>query len=60
GYLKELVYTNNPETTEHSKRNIRREIDEIQPFMLQKIIENFTKQVVTCKNSRGGHLQDVI
>ncbi|GFS56229.1 uncharacterized protein TNCV_2769101 [Trichonephila clavipes] len=40
GYVKSLVYADKPQTLDHLEDNIRRVIADIQPQMLEKVIEN--------------------
>ncbi|GFX20493.1 uncharacterized protein TNCV_3488501 [Trichonephila clavipes] len=40
GYVKSLVYADKPQTVDHLEDNIRRVIADIQPQMLEKVIEN--------------------
>ncbi|GFT18276.1 uncharacterized protein TNCV_710831 [Trichonephila clavipes] len=47
GYVKSLVYADKPQTLDHLKDNIRRVIADIQPQMLEKVIENWTSDWTT-------------
>lgn len=60
GFLKEKVYANNPRTVSKLKHEIRRVIDEIEPALCQNVIENFVKRINVCRQSRGGHLSDIV
>lgn len=60
GYLKSQVYANKPATTEALKTEIRRCINEIPPHVYNTVIENFSKRVRMCHQSRGGHLPDIL
>lgn len=60
GYVKDKVYTDNPQTLEHLKDNIREVIATIQPAMCKKVIENYIKRIDVCQAALGGHLNDVI
>jgi len=60
GYLKSQVYTNKPQTIDALKVNITNAIQQIQPDLCEKVIENWTAQIRVTKRSRGGHLSDVI
>ncbi|GFU04208.1 putative DD41D transposase [Trichonephila clavipes] len=40
GYVKSLVYADNPQTFDHLEDNMRRVIADIRPQMLEKVIEN--------------------
>ncbi|GFW91925.1 sodium bicarbonate cotransporter 3 [Trichonephila clavipes] len=44
-YVKSLVYADKPQTLDHLKDNIRRVIADIQPQMLEKVIENWTSRL---------------
>lgn len=60
GFLKSQVYANKPQTTDALKVNIRHAIDQIQPDLCARVIENWTFRVRATKRSLGGHLNDVI
>lgn len=60
GYTKDKVYTNNPQTLEQLKDNIREVIAAVQPAMCKKVIENYVKRIEVCKAALGGHLNDII
>ncbi|GFX21217.1 putative transposable element [Trichonephila clavipes] len=45
GYVKSLVYADKPQTLDHLEDNIRRVIADIQPQMLEKVIENWTSRL---------------
>lgn len=60
GYVKEQVYADNPQTLDHLEANIRQAIAGIQPQMLNRVIRNWSDRVCHCKQSRGGHLNDVL
>jgi len=59
-YLKSQVYTNKPQTIDALKVNITNVIQQIQPDLCEKVIENWTARIRVTKRSRGGHLSDVI
>ena len=42
------------------KVNITNAIQQIQPDLCKKVIENWTARIRVIKRSRGGHLSDVI
>ncbi|GFX17324.1 uncharacterized protein TNCV_3553291 [Trichonephila clavipes] len=46
GYVKSLVYADKPQTLDHLEDNIRRVIADIQPQMLEKVIENWTSRLI--------------
>ncbi|KYM87989.1 hypothetical protein ALC53_03207 [Atta colombica] len=60
GYLKSQVYTNKPQTIDALKVNIINVIQQIQPDLCEKVIENWTARIRVTKRSRGGNLSDVI
>lgn len=51
---------NKPQTIQHLKDNIRHEIEEIQPEMLQDVMKNALKRAESCIANRGHHLADII
>ncbi|GFW48791.1 transposable element Tc3 transposase [Trichonephila clavipes] len=55
GYVKSLVYADQPQTLDHLEDNIRRVIADIRPQMLEKVIKNWTSSepavAVTCQKS---------
>ncbi|GFU51600.1 uncharacterized protein TNCV_82311 [Trichonephila clavipes] len=52
GYVKSLVYADKPQTLDHLEDNIRRVIADIQPQMLEKVIENWTtSEPAICQKS---------
>jgi len=59
GYLKSQIYTNKPQTIDALKVNITNAIQQIQPDLCEKVIENWTARI-RAKRSRDGHLSDVI
>jgi len=60
GYAKDRVYADNPLTLEHLKNNIREVMTEISAEMCQKVIENYLKKIESCKQSRGGYLNNIV
>jgi len=60
GYLKSQIYTNKPQTIDALKINITNAIQQIQPDLYEKVIENWTARIHVTKRSRDGHLSDVI
>jgi len=60
GYLKSQVYTNKPQTIDALKVNITNAIQQIQPNLCGKFIENWIARIRVTKRSRGEHLSDVI
>ncbi|GFU65150.1 putative DD41D transposase [Trichonephila clavipes] len=60
GYVKSLVYADNPQTLDHLEDNIRRVIADIRPQMLEKVIENWTSRLDYIRASRGSHMPEII
>lgn len=60
GFLKSRVYADKPRTVEALKANIRREIAAIEPHLCNQVIENWTRRIRLTRQSRGGHLMDII
>ena len=60
GFVKSRVYANKSETFPELKSEIQGVIDEIQPHLCEKVIENFMKRVMACDQSRGGYLTDIL
>ncbi|CAK9834549.1 hypothetical protein ANTRET_LOCUS11064 [Anthophora retusa] len=60
GYVKSLVYGNKPITIDQLENNIVKTIGEIQPDLCNRVMQNWTSRIESCKRSRGGHLNDII
>ncbi|GFW25976.1 putative DD41D transposase [Trichonephila clavipes] len=60
GYVKSLVYADNPQTLDHLEDNIRRVIADIRPQMLEKVIENWTSRLDYIRASRGIPVPEII
>ncbi|GFX20228.1 transposable element Tc3 transposase [Trichonephila clavipes] len=60
GYVKSLVYVDNPQTLDHLEDNIRRVIADIRPQMLEKVIENWTSRLDYIRASRGSYMPEII
>ncbi|GFU95370.1 putative DD41D transposase [Trichonephila clavipes] len=60
GYVKSLVYADNPQTLDHLEDNIRRVIADIRPQMLEKVIENWTSRLDYIRASRDSHMPEII
>ncbi|GFU80061.1 uncharacterized protein TNCV_579411 [Trichonephila clavipes] len=60
GYVKSLVYADKPQTLDHLEDNIRRVIADIQPQMLEKVIENWTSRLDYIRASHGSHMPEII
>ncbi|GFW93768.1 putative DD41D transposase [Trichonephila clavipes] len=53
GYVKSLVYADQPQTLDHLEDNIRRVMADIRPQMLEKVIENWTSRLDYIRASHG-------
>ncbi|GFX26109.1 putative DD41D transposase [Trichonephila clavipes] len=60
GYVKSLVYADKPQTLDYLEDNIRRVIADIQPQMLEKVIENWTSRFDYIRASRGSPMPEII
>ncbi|GFY08932.1 uncharacterized protein TNCV_4661241 [Trichonephila clavipes] len=60
GYVKSLVYANKPQTLDHLEDSIRRVIADIQPQMVEKVIENWTSRLYYIQASRGSPMPEII
>ncbi|GFX31674.1 uncharacterized protein TNCV_4081981 [Trichonephila clavipes] len=60
GYVKSLVYADKPQTLDHLEDNIRCVIADIQPQMLEKVIENWTSRLDYIRSSRGSPMSEII
>ena len=60
GYVKDKVYADAPQSIQELKEKTRTVIDEIEPQMYKKVMENFIKKAWSCKRSRGGHINDIV
>ncbi|GFW41562.1 putative DD41D transposase [Trichonephila clavipes] len=60
GYVKSLVYADNPQTLDHLEGNIRRVIADIRPQMLEKVIENWMSRLDYIRASRGSPMPELI
>ncbi|GFV90684.1 putative DD41D transposase [Trichonephila clavipes] len=60
GYVKSLVYADNPQTLDHLEDNIRRVIADIRPQLLEKVIENWTSRLDNILASRGSPMPEII
>ncbi|GFV00203.1 hypothetical protein TNCV_3322541 [Trichonephila clavipes] len=55
-----LVYADKPQMLDHLEDNIRRVIADIQPQMLEKVIENWTSRLDYIRASRGSPMPEII
>lgn len=60
GYLKSKVYTDDPQTLEHLKDNIRAAILDIEPGLCEDVMQNAVRRAEVCQRERGGHLADIL
>ncbi|GFX65208.1 uncharacterized protein TNCV_4820991 [Trichonephila clavipes] len=60
GYVKSLVYADKSQTLGHLEDNIRRVIADIEPQMLEKVIDNWTSRLDYIRASRGCHMPEII
>ncbi|GFV73019.1 transposable element Tc3 transposase [Trichonephila clavipes] len=60
GYVKSLVYADKPQSFDHLEDNICRVIADIQPQMLEKVIENWTSRLDYIRASRGSPMPEII
>ncbi|GFX96961.1 uncharacterized protein TNCV_1996931 [Trichonephila clavipes] len=60
GYVKSLVYADKAQTLDHLEDNIRRVIADIQPQMLEKVIENWTSRLDYIRASHGSPMPEII
>ncbi|KAF7285192.1 hypothetical protein GWI33_011729 [Rhynchophorus ferrugineus] len=60
GFLKSKVYVNKFQAIQHLKDNIRHEIDEIQPQMLQDVRKIALERVESCMANRDHRLADIM
>ena len=60
GYLKKKVLVNKPQSLIELKKIITREIREIRPETLEKVMAEVIKKAQFCEAENGRHMQDVI
>jgi hypothetical protein len=54
------VYEKKPRTTVDLKQNVREEVAEISPNMLQRVMQNFQKRLGECVDIKGRHFTDTV
>jgi hypothetical protein len=59
-YLKQVVYSNRPQTTEDLKQNIEVAISNISQETLKTVLRNMVTRVKTCYAENGGHFQHLL
>jgi hypothetical protein len=60
GYLKQVVYSNRPQTIDDLKQNIEVAISNISQETLKKVARNMVTRVNTCYAENGGHFQHLL
>jgi hypothetical protein len=60
GYLKQVVYSNRPQTIEELKQNIEVAISNISQETLKNVVRNIVTCVNTCYAENGGHFQHLL
>lgn len=60
GYLKERVYSNNPQTLEALQHNIENVINTITPATLKRVSASLRTRVSVCMLENGGHFQHLL
>ncbi|GFT62220.1 DUF4817 domain-containing protein, partial [Trichonephila clavipes] len=60
GYVKSLVYADEPQTLDHLEDNIRRVIADIRPQMLEKVIQNWTSRLDYIRASHGSLIPEIL
>jgi hypothetical protein len=60
GYLKQVVYSNRPQTIEDLKKNTEVAISNISQETLKKVVRNMVTRVNTCYAQNGGHFQHLL
>ncbi|GFX55154.1 putative DD41D transposase [Trichonephila clavipes] len=60
GYVKSLVYADEPQMLDHLEDNIRRVITDRRSQMLEKVIENWTSRLDYIRASRGSPMPEII
>jgi hypothetical protein len=59
-YLKQVVYSNLPQTVEDLKQNIKVDISNISQENVKKVVRNMVTRVNTCYAENGGHFQHLL
>lgn len=60
GYLKSVVYENNPTNLEQLKRNIIQESNKIPRTTFQRVFQNLRLRFQECQAAEGSHLDNII
>ena len=59
GYVRSMVYADKPTTLETLDININRDIDEVRPEILEKVIQNWTDRMRFVRISCGNHMPEI-
>jgi len=59
GYLKDMVYGNNPQTIADLQASITAAVRAIPREECGRVIENFTRRIQMCLQRRGDHLEHI-
>ena len=60
GYLKRIVYQNEPQTIVALKANITEEIQAVTADVLARNFQNIARRVQSCLDANGGHFQHML
>jgi hypothetical protein len=60
GYLKQVVYSNHPQTIEDLKQNTEVAVLNISQETLKKVVRNMVTRVNTCYAENGSHFQHLL
>jgi hypothetical protein len=60
GYLKSVVYENNPSNLEQLKRNIIQEINKVPEVTFRRVYQNLRLRLQECQATEGRHLDNII
>jgi hypothetical protein len=60
GYMKQVVYSNRPQTIEDLKQNTEVAISNIFQETLKKVVRNMVTRVNTCYTENGCHFQHLL
>lgn len=60
GAVKDVCYTNHPETIDDLKNEIEAAIVAIRPETIENVLKNWVDRMGYCQVSRGGHLNEII
>ena len=60
GTVKDEYYTNQPETIQELKHEIKVAIDEIRAHTVENVLKNWVDRIEYCAASRGSHLNEIV